>query len=129
MDITQVLQVVAQYGGWPGLLILYFIIRHQRNQDQTEKAGQESAMDVKYNALEKELEQLKSDRKTESDKIDARFKDLELKVESNHKELNAKLDRMNENTTSALMSIKDILADMKTDVAVLSDRKQREDGR
>lgn len=127
MEILDALSVVAQYAGLPGLLILYLIVTRQRNQDKSDSGEKESAMEVKYNNLKSELDSLKQDRKEESNKIDSRFRDLENKVDSNHKELNNKLDRMNENTTSALMSIKDILADMKTDVAVLSDRKHRED--
>lgn len=127
MEILEALKTVAQYGGLPGLLVVYLILSRQRNQDKNDSDGKESAMDVKVKALDEEMRQIKADRKAEADKIDDRFKILESKVDSNHKELNNKLDKMNENQTAVLMSIKDILGDIKTDVAVLNDRKMRED--
>lgn len=127
MEILEALKTVAQYGGLPGLLVVYLILSRQRSQDKNDSDGKESAMDVKVKALDEEMRQIKADRKAEADKIDDRFKILESKVDSNHKELNNKLDKMNENQTAVLMSIKDILGDIKTDVAVLNDRKMRED--
>lgn len=127
MEILEALKTIAQYGGLPGLFVVYLILSRQRSQDKNDSDGKESAMDVKVKALDEEMRQIKADRKAEADKIDDRFKILESKVDSNHKELNNKLDKMNENQTAVLMSIKDILGDIKTDVAVLNDRKMRED--
>lgn len=124
--MLEIAGTVAQFAGLPGLLVLYLIIRSQRQSDKDSRAEEDKVMSLRIKHIEEKMASSESDLEQEQQRIEKRFENLEAKVDDNHKELNDKLDKMNEAHNASFAGIKDLLTSIDKNVAIMKAERDTE---